>query len=261
MCLLLIMQAGLVYPSDDSPASASAVGEKQASDLSGNLEKVDFKPSCNCCDFAYMDTFKANHLLYIQTPEFVEAVRTVASGDSKYSPRAGEDIPFATWKAFAMELGRHFEANTSEAVEPAPSAASSDVRAEKGGLGLLAERKCLIPALVYLASLEYRSKSGQAGIRPIFPRLLRAAAAELDARLSEKRRMAEAFAKRAAAIKARIAEAEQTAARKCSPDELARARSELQRACREALGVRSTLQETDTAFARAEKVVDGLVRR
>lgn len=260
LCLLLIMQAGLVYPSDDSPASASAVVEKHVSDRSGNLEKADFTPSCTCCDVAYMDTFKNNQLLYARTPEFLEAVRMVASGNSKYSPRAGEDIPFAQWKAFAMEMRRHPAADALVALGPSPSAESPDVDTGVDALSALSEKQCMIPALIYLASLEYRSRSGQAGIRPIFPRILRAAVAELDGRLTEKRRMAEAFAKRAAAVRSMIAEAERTVASKCSPDELVRAKSELERACRDALGVRSSLMETDMAFARAEKVA-GLLRR
>lgn len=261
LCLLLIMQAGLVYPSDDSPASASAVIEKHVSDRSGNLEKAGFEPSCTCCDVAYMDTFTSNQLLYARTPEFLEAVRMVASGNSKYSPRAGDDIPFARWRAFAMEMRRHSAADGLVALGPSPSAASPDVGTGIDALSVLSERQCMIPALLYLASLEYRSRSGQAGIRPIFPRILRAAVAELDGRLTEKRRMAEAFAKRAAAVRSMIAEAERTVGGKCSPDELARAKSELERACGDALGVRSSLMETDMAFARAEKVADGLLRR
>lgn len=260
LCLLLIMKAGLVYPSDDSPASASAVVEKHVSGRSGSLETANFKPSCTCCDVAYMDTFKYGQLLYARSPEFLEAVHMVASGNSKYSPKGGEDIPFAKWKAFATEMLRHSTADVSEALGTSPSAASPDVGTGIDALSALNQRQCMIPALIYLASLEYRSRSGQAGIRPIFPRLFRAAVDELDGRLAEKRRMAETFAKRAAAVRSMIAEAERTVARKCSPDELALAKSELERACRDALGVRASLMETDVAFARAEKVA-GLLRR
>lgn len=160
-----------------------------------------------------------------------------------------------------MEMRRHSAVDTSEAVEPHPSPGYSGVHAEHGNLSLVRDSKFLIPALIYLASLEYRSWPGHEGTTPIFPRVLRAAVAELESRLAEKRRMAEAYAKRAAAIAARIAEAERSGVRNFAPDELARAKSELERARRNALGVRSNLLETDTAFARAEKVADGLLRR
>jgi len=236
------------------------VAERHAGDLFGNLEKVDFKPSWVCCDIAYMDTFKTNRLLYARTPEFAEAVRKVASGDSKYSPRARGDIPFADWMAFAMEMRRHFTAHASQAIGPFTSAAFPDAHTGVGGLSSLTESKSMIPTLFYLASMEYRSKSGQAGIKPIFPRFFRAAVAELDGRLAEKRRMAEAFAKRADAIRAMIMDAERTAARKFAQDELERAKSDFKRACNDALGVRSSLVETEMAFAQAEKVA-GLLRR
>jgi hypothetical protein len=253
--------AGTVYPSTDAPTWASAVGETQVSDFSGSLEMGKFEPSSRCCDIAFMDTFRANRLLYVQNPEFVEAVRMVASGDSKYSPKAGVGVPFAAWKDFAMEMRRHSAADTSEAVGEHPSAGDSGVHAEHSNLRLVSDSKFLIPALFYLASLEYRSWPGNEGTPLIFPRVLRDAVAELENRLAEKRRMAEAYAKRAAAIAVRIAEAERTVARNISPDELARAKSELERARRNALGVRSNLSETDTAFAQAEKVADGLLRR
>ena len=239
--LFLVLWTGTVYPSTDS--------------------KADFEPSSKCCDIAFMDAFRSNRLLYARTPEFVEAVRAVASGTSKYSPRNGEGIPFAAWNEFATEMRRHSAADTSDAVGPSPSADISGVHGDHGNLRLLSDERSLIPALVYLASLEYRSRPGHEGIRPILPRVFRAAVAELEGRLAEKRRMAEAFARRAAAVRSRIAEAERTAAGRYTSADLARAKSELERARRDALGVRSSMLETDTAFARAEKIADALLTR
>ena len=261
VCLMLAGRVGMVYPSDDAPVWGSASADRDSGDISGNPGQVAFKPSCTCCDIAYMDTFIGNRLMYAQTPEFLDAVRTVASGDSKYSPRACEEIPYARWKDFAVEMRRHSATHELDAAGVLPSAVSSDVGTEFNGLRALSDGKCMIPALIYLASLEYRLKSGGAGIKPIYPRLLRAAAAELNGRLAEKNRMAERFAQRAASIRSTIVKAERTIARGLPSDDLTRAKSELETAISSALGVRVSLNETDAAFSRAEQFARRLPTR
>lgn len=261
LCLLLIAGATPVYPSDEPSARAVAVTERQAGSLSGDLEKAEFQPSRQCSDIAHTGIFRDERLQYVQTPEFAQAVRMLASGASRYSPRNARDIPLATWRTFATELERRSAMDTHEADGPIASAAPIDGRRGDGGLCFLRVEEKLIPALLYLASLEYRSWPGHADVVPVFPRHFRAATSELDARIGEKRRMAGAFAKRAAAIRARIAEAERRGPGICPPSELARAKSELESAYRGALGARSSLQETDMAFARAEQAADGLLAR
>ncbi|MGE5189301.1 MAG: hypothetical protein ACM3NF_04525 [Gemmatimonadota bacterium] len=261
LCLLLIVGAAPAYPSGDSSGWVVAMAEKPAENLAGNLEKVDFQPYCKCSDIAHTGVFRANRLQYVRTPEFARAVRILASGESRYSPRVSRDLPLATWKMFADELGRHSDIDAGDALGAAPSALPLNVRTGSGEMCFLRVEERMIPALMYLASLEYRSWPGHADVMPVFPRYFRAATSELDARMTQKREMAGMFARRAAAIRARIAEAERRGTRTCSAEELARAKSELDRAYRDALGARTSLQEADVAFARAEKVADGLLAR
>lgn len=261
LCLVLIAVAAPVHPSDDPAARAVGAADRRAGSLSGNLEKMDFQPNCRCSDIAHTGAFRANRLQYVQTPEFAQAVQMLASGSSRYSPRYARDLPLTTWRSFATELRQRSAADAGEAVGPTASAVSYDVQTGNGGLCFLGVEERLIPALLYLASLEYRSWPGHADVTPVFPRIFRAATSELDARIGEKRRMAGEFAKRAAAIRARIAEAERRGPGSCAPAEIARAKSELNSACRDALGVRSSLQETDMAFARAERAAEQLLPR
>ena len=238
--LMMIGWSGTAFPSDDSTTA-------------------DFKPSRVCSDIAYMDIFQSRHLAYFHTPEFVEAVHKVASGESRFSPKKNP-VPDA-WGRFAAELNRHLAIPPKEEAGPDPSPALSDARPEDRGLELLKEKKCLVPALIFLASLEYRSWPGNEGVSPIFPRFVRSAIVELDERFAEKCRMAEEYGKRAAAIRAKIAESERLGQENCPPEDLARAKSGLDRACHDALGVRSSIWETDAAFAQVEKIVDGILGR
>ena len=257
--LMLIAWVGTVLPSDDSMMLVPLEAGEPSSDLFGTFNNADLKPSCTCADIAYMDSFNSSQLAYIHTPEFAEAVRIVACGDSKYSPKR---IPIpSSWGGVAMELHRQLAVHPEEEIRPTPSVGPLDVRTEDGGLSLLKEKTNLIPALIFLSSLEYRSRPGHEDASPIFTRIVRTATAELDARMAEKCQWADAFAKRAAAIREMIAEAERLGPGICPPDKLARAKSDLDRACRQAVGVRYSLQETDSAFAQAEKDVDGIFGR
>lgn len=260
LCLALMIGAAPVHPSDDLSARAAAT-VKPAGSLAGNFEKVDFQPSCKCGDFAHTSIFMVNRLQYVQTPEFAEAVRMLASGNSKYSPRNPREVPMSSWRTFAAELDRHSAAGERGATGTTVSAVPPGVLRGDSGVCFFRVEEKMIPALLYLASLEYRSLPGHDDVTPIFPRYFRAAISELDARMGEKQRMAAAFARRAAAIKARIAEAERRGPGNCPPELLARAKSELDSAYRDAMGVRSSLQETDMAFARAERAADNLLAR
>jgi len=71
--------------------------------------------------------------------------------------------------------------------------------------------------------------------------------------------MAVGFASRAASIGTRIAQAEKQGAADCTPRQLAAAKSELVRVRQEATSARTSLNETEAAFLRAESLADGLV--
>ena len=123
------------------------------------------------------------------------------------------------------------------------------------------ETDACVPALLYLASLEYRSRQENLDATPVFPHLVRTAIFDLGTQIVAKNRNTPAYAKRVFAVMAKISEAERMGAEKCEPSELARAKAALERARRDAAGVRSSVEETDASFAGAERLADALLTK
>ncbi|MGE5188654.1 MAG: hypothetical protein ACM3NF_01215 [Gemmatimonadota bacterium] len=117
-----------------------------------------------------------------------------------------------------------------------------------------------MPALIYLASIEYRLRQAREDITPVFPWIMRMARVELEGRLAEKRQLREEFSKRATAIAAKISEAERRGAGDQAPDVIARAKFELAFACRDVTDIHFSVEETAAAFDRAERFADSVSR-
>ena len=109
-------------------------------------------PSGGCPDRAYTEIFQSKGLGYVHSREFAEAVRDVAIGASKYSPK---EIP-ATWRDDAENW-------IGPGSEKLPFHRGDDA---------------CNPALVYMASMEYRARPGHEDVTPVFPRNVRAATRE-----------------------------------------------------------------------------------
>lgn len=208
--------------------------------------------SCACAVFT--DVFRARKLDYARSPEFADAIRAVAGGTSRYSP---SEIP-ADWATVAEEWGRHLA--THREGEALPDFSGDVAGGGEGMIRVAGERESLVPALVYLASMEYRLRGGRRDVIPVFPWILRKAYAELEDRIAAKRRLAGEFDNRAAAIAAKISDAERSGAGDHAPDIVARAKFELALACRDAKNVHSSVRETGAAFDRAEKLAEAISR-
>ncbi len=192
-------------------------------------------PVCGCADIAYTDVFRSEGLGYITSAEFAKAVRAVANGESRYSP---EDIP-QSWRAVAADWGAS--------------------RSGVAGLRLLQDKEACIPALVYLASMEYRQRSGRRDVKPAFPLYVREATQDLAGRAAAKRDLAVSFAKRESTIAAKIVEAERMGAAECAPGAVASAKAELERARRKAVEIRFSLKEAESGFQSAERSAETIL--
>ncbi len=233
--LALLAVSGIAFSATVPASTASQGPDQPAIGASASPEGIESVPACSCSDIAYTDVFKSRGFEYVTSPEFAKAVRAVASGESRYSP---EEIPRG-WLAAAQDWG----------------ASTSGV----AGLRLLQDRDACIPALVYLASMEYRLSSGHKEAKPVFPLFVREATHDLWARAAAKRDRAVSFAKREDAIAAKILEAERMGAGGCAPGAVANARTELERARQKAVQIRYSLQEAESGFQSAERSADTIL--
>jgi hypothetical protein len=254
-CLLLAGIAAAGSASTDAPEGAGAGIEMRAGDFN-MLGPHAFWPSGGCPDIAHTKTFQVKGLGYVSSPQFAEAVRAVANGASEYSPT---EIP-PDWRVAAEGWSEYTQSAPEKENHPLSSAALFQLR---GGdeLQFPKGKYACRPDLVYLASLEYRKMQKQESLSPVFPRVVQAATSDLQGIIVAKRQMAARFAARTTAIGSRIAEAERMGAGNCSPDAVARAKRELERAFIDARMVRSTLPETVSAFDRAERAAESLAPR
>jgi hypothetical protein len=207
-----------------------------------------------CPELAFTDSFKARGLGYVYTEEFAEAVSAVASGASTYSP---PEIP-SGWRTAAVEWRAYVAAHPAGGAETMQTTPAPALPGALSADPYLSKDACS-PALLYLASLHYRSRTGGQGATPVFPRIVKSGVMELGTQVVAKRRMTATYAKRGALIGEKIADAERMGAKDCSPSELARAKAELDRARVDAAGIRSGIEETDASFARAEQIADALL--
>ncbi len=234
-CLVLLCVSGTAFSSTDPAPNAGAGTEVRVTGPSDQAQGIESVPVCGCADIAYTDVFKSEGLGYISSQEFAGAIRAVANGESRYSP---EEIPRA-WRVAAANWG----------------ASSSGV----AGLELLQDKDACIPALVYLASMEYRLRSGRREMRPAFPLFVREATKDLAARAAAKRDLAVSFAKRESSIAAKILEAERMGAGGCAPKAVADAKAELAHARRNAVEIRFSMKETESTFRNAERSAETIL--
>jgi hypothetical protein len=121
---------------------------------------------CGCADIARMEIFRTRGLDYTSSRGFADAIVAVASGASGYSPA---EIP-PSWRAVALEWSAAVEAQSVDA-SGRPEAGIPGTAVEK--MKFAGSAETCAPALLYLASLEYRARIGNDGLAPVFPRVVR----------------------------------------------------------------------------------------
>lgn len=208
-----------------------------------------------CPDIAHTDLFRKNGLSYLHTREFAGSVSAVAEGTSSFSP---PEIP-AHWPAAAhawrMHLLAHEWAGTrGEAGAPSvgsiPGAPPYDLRVPWEEFPDAGET--CSPFLLYLASREYRSRSGHEGARIVSPYLVPAAVDELEERIRP-------FAYRASEIVARLGKARELDAEKCAPGRLTLANASLAEARDRVWTDHYDAGSVDPLFARTAVAADDLL--
>lgn len=234
-CLVFLGISGAAFSSTDPAPAAGPGAGRGGGGVSDRFEGIESLPVCACSDIAYTDLFRSEGLGYVTSAEFAKAIRAVASGESRYSPA---EIPGA-WRVAAADWGAS--------------------RSGTAVLKFLEDREACIPALIYLASMEYRSSSGRRDVKPAFPLFVREATRDLAARAAAKRDLAVGFAKRENAIAAKIREAERMGAGECAPGAVASARTELERARRKAVEIRFSLKEAESGFRNAERSAETIL--
>lgn len=254
-CLLLIVVSGIAFSSTDAPPGVNPGTDRGRSDISPARNAAESPPGCGCSDIAYTDIFKSKGLGYVTSMEFGMAVRAVVNGDSRYSP---SEIP-GSWRVAAADWGAFVAPRAAKGSDAAHSTALSSLRPGFEGVELLKDSESCSPPLIYLASLEYRSRVGRPELTPAFPKLVREATHDLVARAEAKTQLAGRFTERAGAIVTKIREAERMGAGDCAPGKLEEAKAEVSRARREAADVRSSVQETESAFLKAEQAANVLL--
>lgn len=208
-----------------------------------------------CPDIAQTGPFRKNGLSYLHTRDFAEAVSAVADGTSPFSP---PEIP-GHWPAAAyawrMHLLAHEWADTrGEAGAPTggtiPGAPPYDLRVPWEDFPDSGET--CSPFLLYLASREYRSRSGHEGARIVFPYLVPAAVDELEETIRP-------FAFRGSEIAARLGKARELDAGKCAPGRLSLAETSLAEARNRVWTGHYDGRSIDPLFARAAVAADDLL--
>jgi hypothetical protein len=229
-CLLLSGVAATAYSSGDTLASVGTNVYRHGNDFADKPAEKKSPPVGGCHDLAYTEVFQSQGLGYIHSREFAEAVRAVAVGASKYSPK---EIP-SSWRKDAESW-----------IWPG----SENLPLPKG------EDACN-PSLLYLASMEYRARPGHEGMTPILPRNVRAATREI--RVVADWKKAGPFNERAAAVDFKIAVAERMGAGECSKAELESAKLLLDRARNVAAASRNSAKGVEW-LDRAELNADSLL--
>ena len=155
--------------------------------LSGDAEGERFLAGLLCPDLASTGMFEREDLRYVHTMEFAEAVYSVASGASRFSPR---EIP-GEWREIAYAFGTHLAASGPLHEQHAERGESVGLRKEGSPREAAArlpdltnrlreDRNSCGPLLLFRASLEYRSQEGHEGIPLLYPHKVRNGVAELS---------------------------------------------------------------------------------
>lgn len=204
-------------------------------------------PSARCPDIVWAGILPPDRAGYLRSREFSDSMESVASGISYYSPGV---IP-PEWKAAASAWKEQVAARFP--FSPGAETAGEERHRPVSGRPEfdLGEAGC--PSLlIYRAFLDYRAKTDQPDLAPVYPYQVRMAAAELAERF-------ERIAQRARRIGNSIREAERMGARECSPSELSIAWAELEIAGRRAAENGYDLGKTEAEFANAETTAANLL--
>jgi len=190
-------------------------------------------PAARCADIVRAGILPVGQAELLRSGEFADSMKAVASGTSYYSP----GIVPAQWRtaasAWREQVGGRAVARPG-AVEESP------------GEGICPS------SLIFRAFLDYRAKTGQQDLKPVYPYQVRQAAAELTERF-------EIVAQQARRIESSIQEAERMGARECSASELSAAWAKLDTAGRTAAENGYDIGKTEAAFAHAEQAAATLL--
>lgn len=215
-------------------------------------------------DIAFTESFRDGGLGYVHSPAFAEAVSAVASGNSPYSPR---EIP-ASWGIVARVWKDHPFDGDFEA-SPHPRSRGSDRflgPSSRGAVDALLPEPApfrdeadRIASLLFLSSLEYRSRAGDRTLAPVTPTRVRMGAAEILTKVREGRTDVRRYAERLLDIASRIVLAERLGAAERLPRDLAQVRAEWRYARHALRDGTFNLQETEQSIRRAEEAADRLL--
>jgi len=217
-------------------------------------------------DIAFTTPFRSAGLGYVHSVAFAEAMREVAAGTSRYSPRT---IP-ASWPAIAREWTIHMtDFPCGKALRP-----SAGIPADPGGSAPRIAIRTLFPrrdffregtdrvgSFLFLSSLEYRARQGNGRTRLITPSLVRMGVGEILASVEKRREETRGLEDRLSEIASRIVSAEELGAPERCPRELALVRAELRYARHASTDGSFDLWDAEISIQRAERAAEHLLVR
>jgi len=217
-------------------------------------------------DIAFTPSFLSGKLEYVHSAAFAEAMLSVASGTSRYSPRV---IP-SSWPAIAREWRTHrSDCDCGRTIRALSGGAGSTVDpASRTAIGTLfpvrepaRSGSDRVSALLFLSSLEYRSRQGDGRIPLVTPTRVRMGVGEILASVRNRQSEARVLEDRLYGIAARIVLAERLGATERVPRELALVRAEWRYARHAFADGTFDLEETEASIRRAEEAASRLLDR
>lgn len=149
-----------------------AWGATAGADAESSVRNIlALEKGCGCAEIAKTEIYRREGLDYVASREFAEAMAAVATGASMYAPT---EVP-ASWRTVAAEWTASMDAYSGRGTQVADARVSMPVP-EK--MNYFERPETCAPALLYLASLEYRARTGNDRIVPVFPRVARASTRE-----------------------------------------------------------------------------------
>ena len=212
-------------------AASATAGYSLDGNAAGVLHSFTL-PSAQCTDILRGGILAPDRVEILGSEEFAVSMEAVASGMSYYSPGF---VP-AGWKAEASAWREQ-------------AAGRSVLRTRGMSPG---EDLCPSSSLIFRAFLDYRAKTGQPDLRPVYPYQVRKAAVELSDRFARAARIAHR-------VESSIREAERMGARECSPTELSIAWASLEEAGRRTAENGYDVGKTEEAFGNAERAAANLL--
>lgn len=217
-------------------------------------------------DIAFTSPFRSGGLLYAHSAAFAEAMQAVASGSSRYSPGT---IP-PSWMHIAREWEMHvtgcdcgttFRHACRDPAIPGGSVPLMSIGTLFHLRGSFRDGDDGVLSLLFLSSLEFRVRQGDARIRPILPSRVRMAVSELQASILNRWKESESLESRLHEIAARIVSAERMGAQDRFPREFALVQAELRYARHASADGMFDLEEAETSILRAKEAAVRLLGR